>query len=97
MFSNAIYGIVGISMELIGESWFTATAYYERMFQGNAPKSKISTFVKAGIGGAAAWEESYGYILGQFGILTGIKKGCGCGFNGAFYNIFLIFILKRFV
>lgn len=74
MFNNAIYGNIGISMELIGESWFTGTTYYERMFQGNSKESNISTFVKAGFGGAAGWEYSTPYILGQFGILTGVKK-----------------------
>jgi len=69
MFSNAIYGSVGF-----GGLWFTATGYYERMFQGNAQKSKIKTFVKAGYGGAAYWEGESAYILGQFGILTGVKS-----------------------
>ncbi len=74
MYNNALYGSLGISLEVIGESWFTATAYYERMIRGKAQKSNISTFIKAGIGGAAAWEDSYSYILGQYGILTGVKK-----------------------
>jgi len=74
MFNNAIYGSIGISMELLGESWFTGTAYYERMFQKNAQTSNISTFVKAGYGSAAGWEYTSPYILGQFGILTGVKK-----------------------
>ena len=74
MFNNAIYGSIGISMELLGESWFTGTAYYERMFQRNTQKSNISTFVKAGFGSAAGWEYTSSYILGHFGILTGIKK-----------------------
>jgi hypothetical protein len=74
MYKNAIYGTVGISLELIGESWFTGTIYYERMFQKNAQKSNISTFVKAGYGRAEYWEGSSKYILGQFGILTGVKK-----------------------
>lgn len=74
MFNNAIYGSVGISLELIGESLFTGTAYYERMFRRNERKSNISTFVKAGFGGAAGWEDLNPYILGQFGILTGANK-----------------------
>ena len=69
MFNNAIYGNVGF-----GGLYFSATAYYERMFQRNAQKSKISTFVKAGYGGAAYWEGESTYILGQFGILTGVRK-----------------------
>ena len=69
MYSNAIYGNVGS-----GGLWFTATAYYERMFQRNAQTSKISTFIKAGYGGAAYWEDESQYILGQFGILTGVRK-----------------------
>ncbi len=74
MFNNAIYGSVGISLELIGESWFTATAYYERMFQGKALRSNMSSFVKVGVGSLAYWEDSSPYILGQYGILTGVKK-----------------------
>jgi hypothetical protein len=74
MYNNSIYGTVGISMELIGESWFTGTIYYERMFQKNAQKSNISTFVKVGYGRAEYWEDSSKYILGQFGILTGVKN-----------------------
>jgi hypothetical protein len=74
MFNNAIYGSIGISLELIGESWFTGTAYYERMFQKNAHKSNISTFVKVGYGGMVYWEGSDSYILGQYGIITGVKK-----------------------
>lgn len=73
MFNNAIYGSVGISMEILGESWFTGTAYYERMFQRNAQKSNILTFVRAGFGNAVGWEYTSSYILGQFGILTGVK------------------------
>ena len=69
MFNNAIYGSVGF-----GGLYFSATAYYERMFQRNAQQSKISTFVKAGYGGAAYWEGESSYILGQFGILTGVRK-----------------------
>ena len=69
MYSNAIYGNVGF-----GGLYLTATAYYERMFQKNAQKSKISTFVKAGYGGAAFWGGQSQYILGQFGILTGIRN-----------------------
>lgn len=74
MFNNAIYGSIGISMEMLGESWFTANAYYERMFQKNEKKSNISTFVKVGIGSMVYWEDASSYILGQYGILTGVKK-----------------------
>lgn len=69
MFNNAIYGSVGI-----GGLYFTATAYYERMFQRNVQKSKIATFVKLGYGGAAYWGGESPYVLGQFGILTGVRK-----------------------
>jgi hypothetical protein len=74
MFNNAIYGSVGISMELIGESWFTGTTYYERMLPRNALKSNISSFVKVGFGGMAGWEFTSPFVLGQFGLLTGVKK-----------------------
>jgi len=69
MFNNAIYGNVGL-----GGLYFTATGYYERMFQKNAQKSIIATFVKVGFGGASYWEGSSSYFLGQFGILTGVEK-----------------------
>ena len=69
MLNNAIYGNVGL-----GGLYGTATGYYERMFHKNAQKSIIATFVKVGYGGAAYWEGSSSYILGQFGILTGVKK-----------------------
>ena len=69
MFNNAIYGSVGN-----GGLYFTATAYYERMLKRNTQESKITTFVKAGFGGAAYWGGQSQYILGQFGILTGAKK-----------------------
>lgn len=76
MFNNSIYGSIGISMEMLGEAWFTATIYYERMLKQNVQLSnnKISTFVKVGYGSAAGWEYTSPYILGQFGILTGVKK-----------------------
>jgi hypothetical protein len=44
------------------------------MFQKNAQKSNISTFIKVGYGGAAYWEGESQYILGQFGILTGVRN-----------------------
>jgi hypothetical protein len=69
MFNNAIYGNVGN-----GGLYFTATGYYERMFRNNPQNSPIATFVKVGYGGAAFWYASSSYILGQFGILTGVKK-----------------------
>jgi len=74
MFNNAIYGSIGINMEILGEAWFTATAYYERMFRKNVQKSKISTFLKAGLGNTAYWEDASSYIMAQFGLLTGAKK-----------------------
>ncbi len=72
-FKNAIYGSLGVNLEAVGEAWFTGTAYYERMLQGSAQKSNISTFVKGGFGVAAYWEDSSPYFLGQFGVLTGKK------------------------
>ncbi|MBK8292066.1 MAG: hypothetical protein IPK96_15185 [Flammeovirgaceae bacterium] len=53
---------------------FTATAYYERMFQRNEQKSITATFVKAGYGGEHGWGYSIPYILGNFGFLTGATK-----------------------
>ena len=43
------------------------------MLRRNATISKITPFVKAGYGGAAYWEGESSYILGQFGILTGVN------------------------
>lgn len=71
MFNNAIYGSVG---SLIGY-YNNANIYYERMFQRNSYKSKIATFVKAGYGGwLSPWGGEGSYLLGQYGILTGVKK-----------------------
>jgi len=67
--NNAIYGNLGI-----GGMWFTATAYYERMFTINAEKSTVSGFLQGGYGGVAYWANSSPYILGRFVILTGVKK-----------------------
>jgi hypothetical protein len=63
---NAIYGNVGI-----GGLYLTATGYYERIITQN---NKISSFVKAGVGGYALWGIGGQYILAQYGILTGAKK-----------------------
>lgn len=63
---NAIYGNVGI-----GGLYLTATGYYERIITQN---NKISSFIKAGVGGYALWGVGGQFILAQFGILTGIKK-----------------------
>jgi hypothetical protein len=73
MFNNAIYGSVGYGLVYVD-----ATVYYERMFNRNAQES-ISTFVKVGYGvigvGVPGFEGGPGnYILGQFGILTGVRK-----------------------
>lgn len=74
MFNNAIYGSVGISMEIIGDAWLTGSAYYERMFQRNALKSRTSTFLKIGLGSMAYWEGASSYVLAQYGLLTGVEK-----------------------
>ena len=63
---NAIYGNVGIGGLVV-----TATGYYERMITQN---SKISSFVKVGVGGYALAGDGGQYILAQYGILTGAKK-----------------------
>jgi hypothetical protein len=71
MFNNAIYGSVGTLITYYNN----ANIYYERMFQRNSHESRIATFVKAGYGG---WSSPMGgngsYFLGQYGILTGVKK-----------------------
>ena len=74
MHSNAIYGSIGVNLEVLGVAWFTTTLYYERMFQKNAQKSNVSTFLRAGYGGMAGWDETSSYILAQLGLLTGLKK-----------------------
>jgi uncharacterized membrane protein (Fun14 family) len=63
---NAFYGNVGV-----GGLYFTATGYYERMLTQN---SKISTFVKAGVGAYALWGIGGLFTLAQYGILTGKNK-----------------------
>ena len=71
MFNNAIYGSVGTLITYYNN----VNIYYERMFQRNSHKSKIASLVKAGYGG---WSSPMGtkgsYFLGQYGILTGVKK-----------------------
>lgn len=74
MFNNAIYGSIGFNMEIIGDAWLTGNVYYERMFQRNAQKSKVSTFLKAGLGSMAYWEGTSSYVIAQYGVLTGIEK-----------------------
>lgn len=74
MFNNAIYGSVGISLEILGDAWFTGNVYYERMFQRNLQKSTTSTFLKVGLGNMAYWEGSSSYVMAQFGLLTGPEK-----------------------
>ena len=69
MLNNAIYGNIGV-----GGLWFTATAYYERMLPRDPQKTKLSTFIKVGLGTVGYWEGESTYIQGQFGILTGVKK-----------------------
>jgi len=63
---NALYGNIGI-----GGFYLTATGYYERIVTQGV---KISTFIKAGVGGYSLWLESGQFILAQYGILTGKKK-----------------------
>jgi len=71
MFNNAIYGSVG---SLIGY-YNNVNIYYERMFQRKPYRSRIITLVKAGYGGwSSPWGGKGSYILGQCGILTGVKK-----------------------
>jgi len=63
---NAIYGSVGTT------GFFgSATGYYERMI---SQRGKISSFIKVGAGTYESWGGSGSYILGQYGILTGVKK-----------------------
>ncbi|MBE0674091.1 MAG: hypothetical protein IH591_05475 [Bacteroidales bacterium] len=71
MFNNAISGSVGT---LIGY-YNNVNIYYERMLRRDSNKSKVATFVKAGCGGySSPWGGTGSYLLGQFGILTGVEK-----------------------
>ena len=74
MYSNVIYGNIGVNLETMGDAWFTGTAYYERMFNKNTSERNISTFVNIGIGAMTYREGSSSYILARYGILTGAKN-----------------------
>ena len=65
---NAIYGSVGTA-----GVYFSATAYYERMFLGKHENVKNSFFARAGYGGVASWGGNWSYLLVQGGILTNAK------------------------
>lgn len=63
---NAVYGSVGTTV-----FYASATGYYERMV---SQRGKISSLVKVGAGTYETLGGSGIYILGQYGILTGVKK-----------------------
>jgi len=65
---NAIYGSIGTA-----GVYFSASAYYERMFLGNNENAKNSFFARAGYGGVASLGGNGSYLLVQGGILTNAK------------------------
>ena len=72
--SNAIFGDIGINLEVVGDAWFTGTVFYERMFKLKANKTDISTFARVGFGGMAYWGGDATFAIAQVGILTGAKN-----------------------
>jgi hypothetical protein len=68
--SNALFCCTGVSKSILN-----TTFYYERMIQRNAQRTNKVTLVKAGFGEIGYWDDGISrYILGQFGILTGVNK-----------------------